>query len=141
MSDTFARDLAEEIAALFIDGTNVTSPASVYVKFHSADPSPDATANELDSATDAPGYSPVEVTIPSGFEAGADPSELTNAVRIEDFGPATGDWVEVTHFSVWTSSDQTGRALYEDALTSPKTVVDGDPVVIARGNLTIDILE
>lgn len=141
MSDTFARDLSEEIAGLFIDGADVTAPTSVYVKLHSADPTPDATSAELDSATDAPGYSPVEVTVPSGFEAGADPSELTNAVRIEDFGPATGDWVQVTHFSIWTTVDQTGRALYEDALTEPKTVVDGDPVVITQGNLTIDILE
>lgn len=141
MSDTFARDLSENIAGLLTNGTNVTAPTSVYVKLHSADPSPDATANELDSATDAPGYSPVQVSVPSGFEAGADASELTNAVRIEDFGPATGDWVEVTHFSVWTSADQTGEALFEDALTDPKTVVDGDPVVIAQGNLTVDILE
>ena len=141
MSDTFARDLSEEIAAVFIDGTNVTSPASVYVKLHSADPTPDGTANELDSGTDAPGYGPVEVTVPSGFEAGADASELTNAARIEDFGPATGDWVEVTHFSVWTTTDQTGDVLFEDSLTSPKTVTDGDPVVFVPNELTIDILE
>jgi len=141
MSDTFGRDLSEQIAGLFTGGTDITSPTSVYVKLHSADPTPDGTANELDSGTDAPGYGPVEVTVPSGFEAGADASELTNAVRIEDFGPATGDWVEVTHFSVWTTTDQTGDVLFEDALTDPKTVVDGDPVVIAQGNLTVDILE
>jgi len=141
MSDAFGRDLSEQIAGLFTTGTDVTSPASVFVKLHAGDPTPDGTANELDSGTTAPGYGPVEVSVPSGFEAGADASELTNAVRIEDFGPATGDWPEVTHFSVWTSSDQTGDVQFEDALTSPKTVTDGDPVVFVAGELTIDILE
>lgn len=141
MSDSFAQDLSAGIAGLFIDGSNVTAPTSVYVKLHDADPTATGDQNELDASTDAPGYSPVEVSVPSGFEAGADTTELTNAVRIEDFGPASADWPEVTHFSVWSTADFTGRAFFEDALTDPKTVQDGDPVVIAQGNLTIDILE
>lgn len=141
MSNAFGLDLSQEIASLFIDGTDVTSPTSVYVKLHEGDPGSDGTANELDATAGASGYAPVEVSVPSGFEAGADATELTNAVRIEDFGPAQEDWPEVSHFSIWTSADQTGRALFEDALTDPKTVTDGDPVVIAEGNATIDILE
>jgi len=141
MSGAFGRDLSEQIAGLFTSGADVTVPTSVYVKLHGGDPSPDGTANELDSATTAPGYAPVEVTVPSGFEAGADASELTNAVRIEDFGPATGDWPEVTHASVWTTTDQTGDCLFEDTLTASKTITDGDPVVFVVNELTIDVLE
>lgn len=141
MSDGFARDLSEEVAGLFINGSDVTAPASVYVKLHDDDPTPDGTANELDSTAGASGYAPVEVSVPSGFDAGSDPSVLTNANRIEDFGPAQEDWPTVSHFSIWTTADQTGRALFEDALTDAKTVTNGDPVVIAAGQATIDILE
>jgi hypothetical protein len=141
MSDAFGLDLAAEIAALLYSGVDVTAPTSVFVKLHDGDPGSDGTTNELDSGTTAPGYGPVEVSVPSGFDQGADTTELTNAIRVEDFGPATGDWPEVTHFSVWTTSDQSGRVLFEDAFTDPKTVVDGDPVVIAQGNMTTDILE
>lgn len=141
MSDAFGRDLAQEIAGLFIDGVDVTSPTGVYVKLHDGDPTPDGDANELDAGTNASGYSPVQVSVPSGFVAGADGSELTNANRIEDFGPAQEDWPTVSHFSVWTTQDQTGRVLFEDALTDSKQVENGDPVVIAAGQATIDILE
>jgi hypothetical protein len=141
MSQAFGLDLAEEIASLFIDGNDVPAPTSVYVKLHDGDAGSDGTANELDSTAGASGYTPVEVSVPSGFGAGADATELTNTVRIEDFGPAEEDWPEVTHFSIWTTADQTGRVLFEDSLTDPKTVTNGDPVVIAEGNATIDILE
>lgn len=141
MSQAFGLDLAQEIASLFIDGTDVSAPTSVYIKLHDGDAGSDGTANELDSTAGAAGYAPVEVSVPSGFAAGSDATVVTNSVRIEDFGPAEEDWPEVTHFSIWTSADQTGRALFEDSLTEPKTVTTGDPVVIAEGNATIDILE
>jgi len=141
MTDAFGLDLASEIAGLFYDGSDVVSPTQVYVKLHSGDPGSDGTANELDAAAGSAGYQPVSVSIPSGFDQGADPTQTTNAVRIEDFGPAEEDWPTVSHYSIWTTTDQTGRVLYEDSLTSDKTVTDGDPVVIATGNLDIDILE
>jgi len=141
MTDAFGLDLASQIAGLLYGGSDVTSPATVYVKLHSGDPGSDGTANELDPVGGSAGYQPVSVSVPSGFDQGADATQLTNAVRIEDFGPAEEDWPTVTHYSIWTSSDQTGDVLYEDSLTSDKTVTDGDPVVIATGNLDIDILE
>lgn len=141
MTNAFGLELASAIAALYYDGTDVTAPTQVYVKLHSADPGSDGTANELDSAAGAAGYQPLAVSIPADFGQGADPTQITNANRIEDFGPAQENWPEVTHYSIWTTSDQTGECQYEDALSSPKTVTDGDPVVIAAGNLDIDILE
>lgn len=141
MSNAFGLDLSQEIASLLIDGTDVSAPTTVYFKLHEGDPGSDGTANQLDPAAGASGYAPVEVTAPSGFQAGADATEITNAVRVEDFGPAEEDWPTVSHFSMWTTADETGRVLFEDALTDTKTVTDGDPVVIAEGNATIDILE
>lgn len=140
MTNAFGGDLADQLAARYYNDSTVTVPASVYIKLHSGDPGEDGTANELDPNAGAAGYQPVEAVIPGDWNQGADASIITNE-RLGDFGPAQENWPEVTHYSIWTTQDQTGTVEYKDALTQGKTVENGDPVVIVAGQLEIDHLE
>lgn len=108
--------------------TDLGAVAQPYVALHSADPG-DTGANELSGN----GYARQTAT----FSAPAG-GQTSNSGTIT-FGPASGgDWAQATHVSIW-DAESAGNCLYAGALTTPKTVEDGDSGQFAAGALTVTL--
>lgn len=98
------------------DGTNVTEPSS------------GSYARVATSATDW------------NAATSADPSVVTNANAVT-FPTATGDWLtgsDLTHFALYDASSS-GNVLASGALTSARSVLNGDTISFAADGLTISL--
>lgn len=115
-------------------GTRDFSPPSdLYVFLSKADPGEDGSAIDEPSGG---GYSRVGTDEGDWNAAvtGGDGKGLVDNANLVDFGTASGDWGDITHFGV--ADDPTaGNVLMSAALTTPKTVQNGDPVRFPTGDL------
>ncbi|WP_323192421.1 hypothetical protein [Halostella sp. PRR32] len=132
MSD-FADYLETEIAAwAFRDVQMPTPPSTVYVALHTADPTDAGTSNELAAG----GYSRQSVSNPGGWTSSGNTAENANGIA---FGPATEDWGDITHVTVWDGSASTDNVLWVTALDTTRTVLTDDELRFRAGDLSFEV--
>ena len=108
--------------------TSYTSPATVYVGLHTADPTDAGTGTEVSGGS----YARTSVT----FGAPSNGTS-TNSAAVE-FPQATGNWGTVSHIGIWDASSS-GNLLYHTALDTSKTIETGDIFKIASGSLSVTL--
>lgn len=108
--------------------TTFTSPATVYVSLHTADPT------DAGSGTEVSGGSYARQS--ASFAAPSNGASATNADIT--FPQATGNWGTVTHIGIWDAST-IGNLYYHTALDASKTIDTGDVFKIASGSLTVTL--
>lgn len=108
-------------------GTNLNSPAALYVSLWSTDPADDASGTELAVAN---GYIRQVITFgaPSNGTGSND-----NLVTFTNTGSA---WTEATHFAI-SDALAGGNLLYHGLLRDPKTVGASETYEFAIGDLII----
>ena len=108
--------------------TTFTSPATVYVSLHTADPTDAGTGTEVSGGSYA--------RQSASFAAPSNGASATNADIT--FPQATGNWGTVTHIGIWDASTS-GNLYYHTALDASKTIDTGDIFKIASGSLTVTL--
>lgn len=108
--------------------TAYSSPNTVYVGLHTADPTDAGTGTEVAGSS----YARTSVT----FAAPSNGSSASNADCT--FPTATGSWGTITHIGLWDAST-TGNLLYHTPLDASKTIASGDIFKIASGSLTVTL--
>ena len=106
--------------------TAYTSPSTVHLSLHTANPAEDASGTEVSGS----GYG----RQPIAFGAHSDGACSNSAV--EEFTASGGSFGTVTHFGIFDASSS-GNLLYYGALTASKVVADGDTLKFAAGSVTI----
>jgi len=114
-----------------------TAPTDVYVGLFTSADSTGATAANLEAGTltnevSGNGYSRQSATF--GAASGGSASNSANIT----FTASGGNWGTITHVAVHDLSSA-GNVLFYGALTTPKTIEDGDSFQIATSNLTISL--
>lgn len=137
MSDAFSDYLEAAILNWSLRNTAMpTTPATVYVALHTADPGDDGSANEL--TIGALGYARIAVSTTGGFDAPTDGVTQNTAEII--LGPAAGgDWGTCTHWSIWDAATS-GNCLYKDALEASIAIVDTDEFRFGPGALQVIVV-
>ncbi len=108
--------------------TTFTSPATVYVSLHTADPTDDGSGTEVSGGS----YARKSATF-------ASPSNGASSTSADvTFDQATGSWGTITHIGIWDASTS-GNLLYHTALTASKAIATGDIFKIASGSLTVTL--
>ena len=113
-------------------GTTFTSPATIYVSLHTANPADDATGTEVSGGA----YARVAITANTTNWSGTQSAGSTSASSgtggassnngaITFPTPSGGNWGVVTHFGIWDALT-TGNLLVFGALGTSKTINDGD---------------
>lgn len=108
--------------------TSYTSPSSVYVGLHTADPTDAGTGTEVAGNS----YQRTAVTF------GAPSSGTCTSNADCTFPQATGNWGTISHIGIWDAST-TGNLLYHTPLATSKTIENGDLFKIASGSLTVTL--
>lgn len=108
--------------------TAYTSPTTVYVGLHTADPTDAGSGTEVSGGS----YARTSVTFGSPSNGTS-----TNSAAVE-FPQATGSWGTVSHIGIWDASS-TGNLLYHTALDTSKTIETGDIFKIASGSLSVTL--
>lgn len=108
--------------------TTFTSPATVYVSLHTADPTDDGSGTEVSGGSYA--------RQSASFAAPSNGASATNADIT--FPQATGNWGTVTHIGIWDASTS-GNLYYHTALDASKAIDTGDIFKIASGSLTVTL--
>ena len=106
--------------------TSYTSPVTVYVALHTADPAEDASGTEVSTG----GYARQACA----FDAPSD--GVTQNTALESFTASGASWGSVTHFAIWDAST-VGNMLVYSALDTSRTVNDGDTLEFAAGAISI----
>ena len=108
--------------------TSYTSPATVYVGLHTADPTDAGTGTEVSGGS----YARTAVTF------GAPSNGVTTNSAAVEFPQATANWGTVSHIGIWDASSS-GNLLYHTALDTSKTIETGDIFKIASGSLSVTL--
>lgn len=117
----------------WINGTDMpTAPTALYIAISTAAPAEDGSTIAEPAGPD--GYARVLVTF-GGPQQGTDAATISNDVAVA-FGPATGDWGDMTHFAVFDAATD-GNMLRHAALSAPVTINSGDSATFAVGALII----
>lgn len=109
--------------------TSYTSPATVYVSLHTADPTDAASANELPTSN---GYARQSCA----FDAPGATDGTTQNTSAVTFSASGGAWSAVTHFGIYDASTG-GNLLFHSALDASRTAGDGDDLTFAAGALSV----
>ena len=123
----FSNYLENKILLHVLSNTAYTSPTTVYLGLHTADPT------DAGSGTEVSGGSYARQSFASTISGNA----ASNTSAIE-FPTATGSWGTVTHVGVWDSLT-TGNLLFHGALTASKTIASGDVFRVPAGDLDITL--
>lgn len=112
--------------------TAYSVPATVYVALYTAAPNDAGGGTEVSGN----GYSRAAVTNNTTNWPNASSGSKSNGTAIQFSAASGGSWGTVTHFSLFDAASA-GNMLYHGALTSSKTINDGDQAQFAAGTLTI----
>ena len=100
-----------------------TKPSELWVALHTGAPGADASANQVSGGA----YARAQLDpADANWTAETTDGESKNAAAITFPAPSGANWGSITHVSVWDASTG-GNSLLQGALTTPKTVNDGDP--------------
>lgn len=143
MANNFADQLEQNILKHFLKaGASgaIAQPTSLYLCLFTADPTEaGSTANEVASGV---GYARQAIAF-AAVSANGTATRTSNNAQIT-FGPATGAWGTVSYFAVVDAAAATpGSAVTTWLITGPlaasKTIATNDSLVVASGNLTVDV--
>lgn len=124
--------LENKLIDFLLRGQSFTAPATVYVALFTAAP------NDAGGGTEVSGGSYARVSVSSSLAnwAGTQSAGSTTASSgtggvtsnngAITFPAPTANWGQVTHFGIFDASTS-GNLLFHAALTTPKTVNNGDP--------------
>lgn len=108
--------------------TTFTSPATVYVSLHTADPTDAGSGTEVSGGS----YARQSATF------GAPSNGVSTTTADITFPQATGSWGTITHIGIWDASSS-GNLYYHTPLDASKTIDTGDIFKIASGSLTVTL--
>lgn len=118
MSDYLEVELRKHI---FRTGS-FTKPSALYVSLHTADPTDDASGTEVSGGS----YARVQRDpLDANWTAASATDGVTDNAAAITFPSPTANWGVITHFAIWDASSA-GNMLIHGALTTPKTVNNGD---------------
>lgn len=123
----FSTYLANALLDHVLKNTSYTSPATVYVSLHTADP-----GNTGTSEVSATGYARQATAFNTAATKATDNSS-SEAWTISAGGPVT-----VTHWGIWDTVSG-GNFLFGGSLSSSKTMNNGDSLTAAAGVLDISL--
>jgi hypothetical protein len=124
--------LENKILDHVLGNTAYSAPATVYVALYTAEPNDAGGGTEVSGS----GYARKSVTNNTSNWPNASSGSKSNGAAIEFAAASGGDWGEITHFALFDAASA-GNMLYHGALTTSKTVSDGDQARFAIGALTI----
>ena len=126
---SFSNFLETAVLGHVFGGTAYTSPTTVYVSLHTANPGEDALGAEVTTVGTA--YARVAGT----FTVTGNTATTNAAV---EFATATAAWGTITHVAVWDAASL-GNMLAYAALTASKAIASGDVFRIPTGDLDITL--
>lgn len=112
--------------------TAFTSPTSIYVALHTADPGETGATGELVGNA----YARVAVTFGAPAVDGT-AHAVSNSATVT-FPAATAAWGTVTHWSLWDAS-ALGNCLWKGALTEARAINNTDEARFATGTLVVKL--
>ena len=118
--------LENELYDHVLRNASYTSPSSLYVSLHTADPTDDGSGTEVSGGS----YARTAVTMGAPANGSG-----TNSADVQ-FPQATGDWGSVSHIAIWDASSA-GNMLFHTPLDTTKNITTGDVFKIASGSLTV----
>jgi len=124
-------DYAEKLVLdwLMTNGS-ATRPTAWYVALYTAAPSDSGGGTEVSGS----GYSRQSVT----FDAATSGTGTTSNTGAVTFTAAGGDWGAITHVGIHDASTS-GNLLWHGALTTSKTIADGDTLEFSIGNIDLTV--
>lgn len=124
-------DYAEKLVLDWLMTTgSATRPTAWYVALYTAAPSDSGGGTEVSGA----GYSRKSVS----FNAASTPGGTTSNSGIVSWTAAGGAYGTVTHVGIFDASTG-GNLIWQGALSTSKTVNDGDTIQFSAGNLTLTL--
>ena len=108
--------------------TSYTSPSTVYISLHTADPTDAGTGTEVSGNA--------YIRQSAAFAAPSNGVSTTSADIT--FPQATGSWGTIGWIAIW-DAQTTGNMLYHTALDVSKSIDTGDIFKIAAGSLTVTL--
>ena len=124
--------LENKVVDLILGGNAFVSPATIYVALYTAAPNDAGGGTEVSGY----GYARKDVANNSTNWPNAVNGMKANGAIIEFAAASGGNWGTVTHFALFDAASA-GNMLYYGALTSSKTINDGDQARFAVGTLTV----
>lgn len=124
-------DYAEKLVLdwLMTNGS-ATRPTAWYVALYTAAPNDAGGGTEVSGN----GYSRQSVT----FDAATSGAGTTSNTGAVTFTAAGGDWGTITHVGIHDASTA-GNLLWHGALTTSKTIADGDTLEFSIGNIDLTV--
>lgn len=120
-------DYAETLLANFIaNAQTATRPTSWYLGLFTAAPSDAGGGTELSGS----GYARQAATF------GAASSGVVSNTSTHTYTASGGSWGTITHYGVFDALT-TGNLLWHGALTTPRTIADGESLTVAAGAFTL----
>jgi len=113
-------------------GSSATRPTAWYVGLFTAAPS------DTGGGTEVTGNAYARVATGTMSISGTSPTNCTNAAAIEFAAASGGNWGTITHIAVFDASTS-GNMLGWAALTTSRTINDGDILRIPAGDLDITL--
>ena len=123
----FSNYLENKILLHVLSNTAYTSPTTVYLGLHTADPTDAGTGTEVSGGSYAR----------QSFASTISGNAASNTSAIE-FPTATGAWGTVGWVAVWDNLTG-GNLLFHGALTASKTIASGDVFRVPAGDLDITL--
>lgn len=111
----------------FLGTSSTSSPATIYVGLHTADPTDAGTGTEVSGS----GYARQSIA----FDASSS-GTASNSAAVEFPAASGGDFGTVTHIGIWDALTS-GNLLFHSALTTSKTISDGDIFKVAASGIDI----
>jgi hypothetical protein len=113
-------------------GSSATRPTAWYVGLFTAAPS------DTGGGTEVTGNAYARVATGTMSISGTSPTNCTNAAAIEFAAASGGNWGTITHVAIFDASTS-GNMLGWAALTTSRTINDGDILRIPAGDLDITL--
>lgn len=110
-----------------------TMPTTVYLALFTADPTDTGSLTNEVSATNS-GYARQAVT--ASMSATNATTGVSSNSNVIGFGPATADWGTITHVG-FMDAPTGGNMLLTGAMTSARTIQNGDAVQMAAQQLSV----
>jgi hypothetical protein len=126
---SFSNYLETELLDHVFANNAYTSPTTVYVSLHTANPDEDASGTEV--STSGTGYARQA----GSFTVSGNTATTSAAV---EYATATANYGTVSHVAIWDASTA-GNMLAYAALTASKTIETGDVFRIPAGDLDITL--
>jgi len=126
---SFSNYLETELLDHVFANNAYTSPTTVYVSLHTANPDEDGSGTEV--STSGTAY----VRQSGSFTVSGNTATTDAAI---EYPTATAGYGTVTHIGIW-DAESSGNMLAYAALTSSKTIASGDVFRIPAGDIDITL--